>query len=210
MSVSGASEEMAVIWIGERTRPRVLAIAPPRSRTFPGKRVLARRQNQHARRVRSPEFATAREDPPLPLQRKHCANSFSRHNVGAMHPRTLGRPPRRTPIGFNSAFHKMKPPGCERHRRAAREAEGAGANESNAPQRSHHANAFTLIELLVVIAIIAILVGLFFPAFSAVQNQARKAQAKNDLTQIVNAVNAFYTEYGKYPLRSPGRYHDRF
>ena len=94
----------------------------------------------------------------------------------------------------------MKPSRCERYRRAAREAEGAGANESNAPQRSHHANAFTLIELLVVIAIIAILVGLFFPAFSAVQNQARKAQAKNDLTQIVNAVNAYYTEYGQYPL----------
>jgi prepilin-type N-terminal cleavage/methylation domain-containing protein len=94
----------------------------------------------------------------------------------------------------------MKPSGPERHRRAARETEGAGANESNALQRSHHANAFTLIELLVVIAIIAILIGLFFPAFKAVQNQARKAQAKNDLTQIVNAVNAFYTEYGKYPL----------
>src|SRR5881396_1316685 len=59
---------------------------------------------------------------------------------------------------------------------------------------------FTLIELLVVIAIIAILIGLLFPAFSAVQNQAKRTQAKNDLTQIVNAVNAFYTEYGKYPV----------
>jgi prepilin-type N-terminal cleavage/methylation domain-containing protein len=63
-----------------------------------------------------------------------------------------------------------------------------------------HARAFTLIELLVVIAIIAILVGLLFPAFNAVQNQARQTQAKNDLTQIVNAVNAFYTDYGKYPI----------
>ena len=63
-----------------------------------------------------------------------------------------------------------------------------------------HTRAFTLIELLVVIAIIAILVGLLFPAFKAVQNQARQTQAKNDLTQIANAVNAFYTEYGKYPL----------
>ena len=116
-----------------------------------------------------------------------------------MHPRTVGRLCQ-TPIDFNSAFHRMKPSRCDRYRRAAREAEGVGANELNAPQRSHHANAFTLIELLVVIAIIAILVGLFFPAFSAVQNQARKAQAKNDLTQIVNAVNAFYTEYGQYPL----------
>ena len=110
------------------------------------------------------------------LQRNHCANSFSRHNVGAMHPRTVGRPPRRTPVGPSSAFH------------------------ANAVQRPHHAHAFTLIELLVVIAIIAILIGLLFPAFKAVQNQARQAQAKNDLTQIVNAVNAFYTDYGKYPL----------
>jgi prepilin-type N-terminal cleavage/methylation domain-containing protein len=60
--------------------------------------------------------------------------------------------------------------------------------------------AFTLIELLVVIAIIAILVGLLFPAFKAVQNQAKQTQAKNDLTQIVNAVNAYYTDYGKYPV----------
>src|SRR5437879_5325318 len=49
-------------------------------------------------------------------------------------------------------------------------------------------SAFTLIELLVVIAIIAILIGLLFPAFRAVQNQAKQTQAKNDLTQIVNAV----------------------
>ena len=60
--------------------------------------------------------------------------------------------------------------------------------------------AFTLIELLVVIAIIAVLIGLLFPAFRAVQDQAKRTQAKNDLTQIVNAVNAFYTDYGKYPL----------
>jgi prepilin-type N-terminal cleavage/methylation domain-containing protein len=67
-------------------------------------------------------------------------------------------------------------------------------------KNSRGAAAFTLIELLVVIAIIAILIGLLFPAFSAVQNQAKRTQAKNDLTQIVTAVNAYYTEYGKYPV----------
>src|SRR6266446_4072573 len=60
--------------------------------------------------------------------------------------------------------------------------------------------AFTLIELLVVIAIIAVLVGLLFSGFRAVQDQAKRTQAKNDLAQIVTAVNAFYTEYGKYPI----------
>ena len=59
--------------------------------------------------------------------------------------------------------------------------------------------AFTLIELLVVIAIIAVLLGLVFPVFQGVLERAKKVQAKNDLTQIVTAVNAFYTEYGKYP-----------
>jgi prepilin-type N-terminal cleavage/methylation domain-containing protein len=94
----------------------------------------------------------------------------------------------------------MEPPGRERHRRAARSGEKAGAHESNALQWQRDERAFTLIELLVVIAIIAILIGLLFPAFRAVQDQAKRTQAKNDLTQIVTAVNAYYTEYGKYPL----------
>jgi len=75
-----------------------------------------------------------------------------------------------------------------------------GHNPSAMQKNSRRPAAFTLIELLVVIAIIAILIGLLFPAFQAVQNQARRTQAKNDLTQIVTAVNAFYTEYGKYPI----------
>jgi len=63
-----------------------------------------------------------------------------------------------------------------------------------------HTSAFTLIELLVVISLIAILVGIGVPTFTSVMNQARKTQAKNEEQQIVAAVNAFYTEYGKYPL----------
>jgi prepilin-type N-terminal cleavage/methylation domain-containing protein len=61
-------------------------------------------------------------------------------------------------------------------------------------------HCFTLIELLVVIAIIAILTGLGFPAYHGVQEQSRRLQAKNDLIQIVSAVNAFMSEYGRYPL----------
>lgn len=73
----------------------------------------------------------------------------------------------------------------------------------NSPSTSFQtAHAFTLIELLVVISIIAILAGLSFPAFTAVQNAAKKTQAKTDETQIVAAIKAYYAEYGKYPLAS--------
>ena len=125
-----------------------------------------------------------------------------------MHPRIVGRPPRRTLVGSTSLRRydpgAMRQPAkndpCEKFAIAGAR---SSARESRAlPRRDR---AFTLIELLVVIAIIAILIGLFFPAFSAVQNQARKAQAKNDLTQIVNAVNAYYTEYGNnlFPSGQP-------
>ena len=65
---------------------------------------------------------------------------------------------------------------------------------------SRSSSAFTLIELLVVIVIVAVLMGLAFPVYQSVQNSAKKTQAKNDVTQIVTAVSAFYTEYGKYPV----------
>jgi prepilin-type N-terminal cleavage/methylation domain-containing protein len=64
-------------------------------------------------------------------------------------------------------------------------------------------HAFTLIELLVVITIIAILIGLFLPSLFTMYERAKKVQAKNDLTQMANAVNAYYTEYGKYPVDVP-------
>jgi len=35
---------------------------------------------------------------------------------------------------------------------------------------------------------------------STMIDRARKVQAKNDVTGIVNSVNAYYTDYGKYPV----------
>jgi prepilin-type N-terminal cleavage/methylation domain-containing protein len=64
-------------------------------------------------------------------------------------------------------------------------------------------SAFTLIELLTVIAIIAILMALLFPAIGAVRESARKTQAKTDEMQVVAAVKAYNTEYGKYPNVQP-------
>src|SRR6476646_2588611 len=75
-------------------------------------------------------------------------------------------------------------------------------SRANAEVEITREGAFTLIELLVVIVIIGVLAGLSFPVYQSVQNSAKKTQAKNDITQVVTAVNAFYTEYGKYPIDS--------
>lgn len=58
---------------------------------------------------------------------------------------------------------------------------------------------FTLIELLIVIAIIGILMALLFPAVGSAIDAARRAQAKNDVTQIATAITAYETEYGRLP-----------
>ena len=70
--------------------------------------------------------------------------------------------------------------------------ERAGHDKTTLTMHDRRSHAFTLIELLVVITIIVVLMGLLFPAFRGVQDQAKRTQAKNDLTQIVTAVNAYY------------------
>ena len=60
--------------------------------------------------------------------------------------------------------------------------------------------AFTLVELLVVIAVLAILMGLLFPVISAVMERSRRLQARNDELQIISSINAYYTDYQKYPV----------
>ena len=65
-------------------------------------------------------------------------------------------------------------------------------------------SGFTLVELLVVISIIAVLAALAFPAVNGALDSARKARARNDVTQIATAVIAYETEYGKLPTNSTG------
>jgi len=62
--------------------------------------------------------------------------------------------------------------------------------------------AFTLIELLVVIGIIAILMTLLFPAIKVIKESGRKSQAASEVNRIAIAVQAFHTEYGRYPAVS--------
>src|SRR5438105_15366823 len=81
----------------------------------------------------------------------------------------------------------------------------AGPPDSRKPRTDNcakGARAFTLIELTVVMLIIATLAALLMTGASGAFERARKTQAKNDVIQIATAVNAFYTEYGRYPVAS--------
>ena len=64
---------------------------------------------------------------------------------------------------------------------------------------------FTLVELLVVIAIIGILAGMLLPVLAAVKKKALVTKAKTEIADLVNAINAYDTEYGRFPIIKPER-----
>ena len=63
---------------------------------------------------------------------------------------------------------------------------------------------FTLVELLVVMSILGVLVALIAGGFRTAQMRGRDAQRKSDLKEIANALELFYSDYGKYPPESSG------
>lgn len=67
-----------------------------------------------------------------------------------------------------------------------------------------HPKGFTLIELLVVISIIGLLAGLVLVGMSGTRAQARDARRKQDLSQIVKAMELYNLKYEHYQVSNSG------
>ena len=59
---------------------------------------------------------------------------------------------------------------------------------------------FTLIELLVVMAIIATLLSIVAPKYFNSIDKAKEAVLRQDLGIMRNAIDQFYSDFGKYPI----------
>lgn len=67
-------------------------------------------------------------------------------------------------------------------------------------RKRYSCKGFTLIELLVVMAIIATLLSLVAPRYFNSLEKAKEAVLRQDLVMMRNAIDQFYSDFGKYPL----------
>lgn len=63
----------------------------------------------------------------------------------------------------------------------------------------HRQYAFTLIELLVVMAIVATLLTLVTPRYFSSISHSQEAVLKQNLAQVRDAIDKYYSDKGKYP-----------
>jgi len=69
------------------------------------------------------------------------------------------------------------------------------------PQRS---NGFSFIEIMVVVVIIGLLAGTVAIKVGHYVDKAKKNRARSDIATIVNAVESYYADNGRYPTNDEG------
>lgn len=62
-----------------------------------------------------------------------------------------------------------------------------------------NARGMTLMEILIVMAIIAGLAATIFPAIQRSRDKGMVSETKVIMGQVINALNMYYTDCGKYP-----------
>ena len=61
---------------------------------------------------------------------------------------------------------------------------------------------FTIVELLVVVAIISLLAALVLASLESARGRARDAVRVQDINAVADALELYYTEFGRYPENS--------
>ncbi len=69
-------------------------------------------------------------------------------------------------------------------------------------ERARYSRAFTLVELLVVMAIIGILAALSLVVVAGVLKKEKERRAAVQIATILQAINGYYSAYGRYPTSS--------
>jgi len=72
-------------------------------------------------------------------------------------------------------------------------------NKTQVPTRAWPPRAFTLIEMLVVMAVIALLLTLALPRYFHSVDRAKEAVLKQNLAQMRDAIDKYYSDRGRYP-----------
>ncbi|HSZ54962.1 MAG TPA: type II secretion system major pseudopilin GspG [Tepidisphaeraceae bacterium] len=70
--------------------------------------------------------------------------------------------------------------------------------------RQNRKSGFTLVELMLVMLILAILAAVVVPRIAGRGEDAKKAAAKADITNISSALDSFEVECGRYPTSDEG------
>lgn len=71
-------------------------------------------------------------------------------------------------------------------------------------RRLRKARGFTLIEVMVVIAILGILAALIVPKLMSRPDEARRLAAKQDIATLMQALNLYRLDNGRYPSSEQG------
>lgn len=65
-------------------------------------------------------------------------------------------------------------------------------------------SGFTIVELLIVIVVIAILAAISIVAYNGIQERARFAAMRSDLSSLNKAIQLYFAEKGSYPITLGG------
>ncbi|KVD92631.1 type II secretion system protein GspG [Burkholderia stagnalis] len=77
-------------------------------------------------------------------------------------------------------------------------------DEHPAPRRGRAQRGFTLIEIMVVVAILGILAALIVPKIMSRPDEARRIAAKQDIGMIMQSLNLYRLDNGRYPAQEQG------